>query len=162
MPKTSESPAETRNRSPASASALSACSIRMDTARGPGAPLRKVLRQAFGGDLVARIGGEDLGDQVRVLRVLHRLHREPELDGLVIALAHEERSLEALVARVLPRGDPLLDVVAAGFGDGLGQPLQPLIGLAVEHVRVSAVELVEALDEVAVLRRVDGEGIARA
>src|SRR5713101_6964216 len=110
MPKTSESPAETRKRSPASASALSTCSTRTATARGPGDPLREVLRQALGRDLLAGIGGEDLGDQVRVLRVLHRLHREPGLDRLVIALAHEERPFEPFVARVLPRRDHLLDV----------------------------------------------------
>src|ERR1700681_97295 len=127
MPKTSESPAETRKRSPASANALSTCSTSTATARGSGDPLRKLLRQALGRDLLAGIGGEDLRDQVRVLGIFHRLHREAGLHGLLIALAHEDRPLEPFVARVLPRRDHLLDVVAARLGDDLGQPLKPLV-----------------------------------
>src|SRR5882762_9870828 len=110
MPNTSDSPAETRNSSPASASALRSCSIRLATGR----PL-EVLRPALRRHLVARVGGQDLRDGMRILRVLHRLHREPGLHGLVITLAHEERPLEAFVARVFPRVDDLLDVVGAGL-----------------------------------------------
>src|SRR5215510_7044469 len=108
MPKTSESPAETRKRSPASVSALRSCSARF-AMRGPRlAPLGEILRATLWRHLVAGIGGEDLGNGVRILGILHRLHREAELDGLVIALAHEERSLEALVRGVLPGVDHLL------------------------------------------------------
>src|SRR5437899_858609 len=103
MPNTSDSPAETRNSSPASASALRSCSTRLATGR----PL-EVLSPALRRHLVAGIGCQDLRDRVRVLRVLHRLHREAQLHGLVVALAHEERALEALVARVFPGVDHLL------------------------------------------------------
>src|SRR5437763_5791070 len=114
MPNTSDSPAETRNSSPASASALRSCSIRLAT----GWPL-EVLRAALRGHLVAGIGRQDLRDRVRILRVLHRLHREAGLHGLVIALAHQERALEAVVARVFPGLDDLVDVVGAGLRDHL-------------------------------------------
>src|SRR5262245_61384597 len=126
MPKTSESPAETRNRSPARVSALRSCPARFAT-RGVSTPsLRKVLGATLRRHLVARIGGEDLGDGVRILGILHRLHREAELDGLVIALAHEERPLETLVRGVLPRVDHLLHVVRARRLDDLAHPPQPL------------------------------------
>src|SRR2546427_8832564 len=129
MPNTSESPAETRNRSPASARALRSCSTRLAT----GWPL-EVLSPALRRHLVAGVGGQDLRHRVRILRILHRLHREAQLHGLVVALAHEERALETLVARVLPGVDHLLDVVGAGPGDHLAQPLETLVRLAVEHV----------------------------
>src|SRR5882672_4175499 len=103
MPNTSDSPAETRKRSPARASAFRSCSTRLATA----VPLGEFLRPALRRHLVAGIGGQDLRDRVRILRVLHRLHREAGLHGLVIALAHEERALEALVGRVFPRLDHL-------------------------------------------------------
>src|SRR4029077_6777689 len=105
MPNTSESPADTRKRSPASVSALRSCST----------TLREVLAAALRGRLLARIGREDLRQRVRLLRILHRLYREAELDRLVIALAHEERPLEAVVARVLPRVDHLLYFSRAGL-----------------------------------------------
>src|SRR6267143_4694902 len=104
MPKTSERPAETRKRSPASVSALRSCSPRFATR---GSPLREVLGATLRRHLLARIGRQDLGDRVRILRILHRLDGEAELDRLVIALAHEERALEALVARVFPGLDHL-------------------------------------------------------
>src|SRR5213592_4460090 len=100
MPKTSERPAETRKRSPASVSALRSCSPRFATRGAPGGPLREVLGATLRRHLLARIGRQDLGDRVWILRILHRLDGEAELDRLVIALAHEERALEALVARV--------------------------------------------------------------
>src|SRR6266542_5130474 len=117
MPKTSERPAETRERSPASISALRSSSPRFATRGAPARPLREVLGATLRRHLVARIGREDLGDGVGILGILHRLHREAELHRLVIALAHEERALEALVARVLPGVDDLLHVVGAGFLD---------------------------------------------
>src|SRR6266481_3643134 len=107
MPNTSERPADTRKRSPASVSALRSCST----------TLREVLGATLRGHLLARIGRQDLRHRVRILRVLHRLHREAGLHRLVIALAHEERPLEALVARVLPGVDHLLDVVGARLLD---------------------------------------------
>src|SRR2546426_5162406 len=61
MPNTSESPAETRKRSAASANALSSCSATKATARGSTRdPLRELLRPALRRDLVAGVGGEDL------------------------------------------------------------------------------------------------------
>src|SRR5260370_23556839 len=127
MPKTSERPAETRKRSPASVSALRSCSPRFATRRA--CPLREVLGATLRRHLLARIGRQDLGDRVRVLGILHRLDGEAELDRLVIALAHEERALEALVARVLPGFDHLLHVVGAGLLQHLAEPLTPLVGL---------------------------------
>src|SRR5215475_5521918 len=115
MPKTSESPAETRKRSPARVSALRSCSARFATRGVSTGPLREVLGATLRRHLVAGIGGEDLGDGVRILGILHRLHSEAELDRLVIALAHEERPLETLVRRVLPSVDHLLHVVGAGL-----------------------------------------------
>src|SRR4029453_19633324 len=114
MPNTSDSPAETRNSSPANTRALRSCSIRLAT----GWPL-ELLRPALRRDFLAWIGRQDLRDRVRILRILHRLHREAELHGLVIALTHEERALEAFVARVLPGVDDLLAAVGAGLGDHL-------------------------------------------
>src|SRR5499425_826875 len=125
MPKTSESPAETRKRSPASVSALRSCSARFATRGASTALLREVLRATLRRHLLAGIGGEDLGNGVRILGILHRFHREAELDRLVIALAHEERPLEALVRRVFPGVDHLLHVVGAGLLHALGQPLEP-------------------------------------
>src|SRR5207245_10018634 len=164
MPNTSESPAETRMRSAAGANALSRCSATKATARGSTRdPLRELLRRALRCDLVAGVGGEDLGDRVRILRVLHDLDHEAELHRLVVAFPHQKRALQPLVARPLPRLDHLADVLGRfGFLDYLGQPLQTLIGLAVEHVRVRPVYVVEALEEVRSLRRVDGEGVATA
>src|SRR5215216_3316334 len=105
MPNTKDRPAETRKRSPASASEFSTSSTTTITRGAPALadPLAEVLRVALWRDLVTGVRGEDLGDQVRVLRILHRLHGEPRLHRLVIALAHEERPLEPFVARVLPR-----------------------------------------------------------
>src|SRR5713226_7878767 len=150
MPKTSDRPAETRKRSPASVSALRSCSPRFATRGASTGPLREFLGTTLRRHFLAGIDRQDLGDGVRILGILHRLHREAELHRLVIALAHEERTLEALVARVLPGLDHLLDVVGAGFLDHLAQPLEPLVRLAVEHVGVNAVQIVEALDEVAI------------
>src|SRR5712691_1754245 len=124
MPKTSERPAETRKRSPASVSALRSCSPRFATREASTGPLREVLGAALRRHLLAGIDRQDLGDRVRILGVLHGLHREAELHGLVIALAHEERALEALVARVLPGFDHLLHVVGAGLLDHLAEPLE--------------------------------------
>src|SRR5437870_624138 len=165
MPKTSESPTDTRKRSAESAAASRSCSTTMadDTRRslrGP-ATLREVLSSALRRHLVAGIGRQDLRDQVRVLRVLRRLHDEAGLHRLMIALAHEEWTFQPLVRRVLPGLDHLLDVGGGpSLLDRLGQPLQALVSLAVEHVGVDAVHGVEAFHEVAVLRRVDGEGVA--
>src|SRR5215813_4806050 len=147
MPKTSERPAETRKSSPASVSALRSCSARFST---PTDPLREVLGAALRRHLLAGIGRQDLRNRMRILGILDRLDGKAELDGLVVALAHEERALEPLVARVLPGIDHLLHVVGARLLDHLGEPLEPLVRLAVEHVRIHAVQLVEALDEIAV------------
>src|SRR6266849_3864542 len=98
MPKTSERPAETRKRSPASVSALRSCSPRFATQEASTGPLREVLGAALRRHLLAGIDRQDLGDRVRILGVLHRLHGDAELHGLVIARAHEERALEAFVA----------------------------------------------------------------
>src|SRR5437016_6973856 len=155
MPNTSDSPAETRNRSPARASAFSSCSTTLATDTNP---LRELLRPALRRDLVAGIRRQDLRDQVRVLGILHGLDGEAGLDRLVVALAHEELTLEPVVLRVLPRFDDFLDVVAPGLGDDLREPLEALVRLAVEHVRVDVVHLVEALHERVVLWRVHGEG----
>src|SRR5437764_404385 len=84
MPKTSERPAETRKRSPASVSALRSCSPRFATRGAPGGPLREVLGATLRRHLLARIGRQDLGDRVWILRILHRLDGEAELDRLVI------------------------------------------------------------------------------
>src|SRR5258708_13308843 len=100
MPNTSERPADTRKRSPASVSALRSCST----------TLREVLGATLRGHLLARIGRQDLRHRVRILRVLHRLHREAGLHRLGIPLAHEERPRERLVIRVLPRVTPLLNL----------------------------------------------------
>src|SRR5437879_6920617 len=95
MPNTSESPAETRKRSAASANALSSCSATKATARGSTRdPLRELLRPALRRDLVAGVGGEDLGDRVRILRVLHDLDHEAELHRLVVAFPHQKRALQ--------------------------------------------------------------------
>src|SRR5690349_1618577 len=102
MPNTSESPADTRKRSPARVSALRSCSSRPGTMRRLATRSLEVLGATLRRHLVARIGRQDLRDRVRILRVLDRLHGEAELHRLVVALAHEERTLEALVARVLP------------------------------------------------------------
>src|SRR5262245_49773773 len=120
MPKTSESPAETRKRSPARVSALRSCSARFATRGVSTASLGEVFGATLRRHFLTGIGGEDLGDGVWILGILHRLHREAELDRLVIALAHEERTLEALVRRVLPGVDHLLHVVGAGLLDDLG------------------------------------------
>src|SRR5262249_15029157 len=148
IPKTSESPAETRKRSPASVSALRSCSARFATRGVSTASLGEVLGATLRRHFLAGIGGENLGNGVRILGILHRLHREAELDGRVIALAHEERSLEALVRGVLPGVDPLLHVVSsARLLDDLRQPLESFIRLAVEHVGIDVVHLVETLHE---------------
>src|SRR5207247_11410948 len=158
MPNTSESPAETRKRSAASANALSSCSATKATARGSTRDsLRELLRPALRRDFVAGVGGEDLGDRVRILRVLHDLDHEAELHRLVGAFPHQKRALQPLVARPLPRLDHLVDVLGrVGSLDYLGQPLQPRIGLAVAPVRVRAAHAVDALDEDPTLRSVDG------
>src|SRR5262249_57712775 len=91
MPKTSESPAETRKRSPASVSALRSCSARFATRGASTALLREILRATLRRHLLAGIGGEDLGDGVRILGILHRLHREAELDRLLLPLPPHER-----------------------------------------------------------------------
>src|SRR5215472_15912355 len=152
MPNTSDSPTETRNSSAASPTALSSCSSK----------LREVLRAALRRHALARIRGDDLGDEVRVLGILHGLDDESGLHGLMVALAHEERALAPLVRGVLPGFDDLLDVVGAGLLDDLREPFDALVGLAVEHVGIEPVHVVKALHEVLVARRVDGERIARA
>src|SRR5256886_7213411 len=154
MPKTSESPTDTRKRSAESAAASRSCSTTMadDTRRslrGP-ATLREVLSSALRRHLVAGIGRQDLRDQVRVLRVLRRLHDEAGLHRLMIALAHEEWTFQPLVRRVLPGLDHLLDVVGGARPlDRLGQPLQTLVGLTIEHVGIGAVQGAGALRAVA-------------
>src|SRR5262245_27259077 len=158
MPKTRDSPTETRKSRADSATALRSCSSRIATVSRL---LREVLRTTLRCHLVARVRRENLGNEVRVLRVLDRLDDKTRLDGLMIALPHEELSLEPFVGRILPGLDHLLDVVRARLLDDLGEPLHALVGLAVEHVRVEPVHLVEALHEVPILRRVDGERIAR-
>src|SRR5437879_7990722 len=148
MPNTSESPAETRKRSAASANALSSCSATKATARGSTRdPLRELLRPALRRDLVAGVGGEDLGDRVRILRVLHDLDHEAELHRLVVAFPHQKRTLQPLVARPLPRLDHLVDVlVSVGLLDYLSRPLQTLICLAFEHVSVRSVIILDTFD----------------
>src|SRR5947209_19898186 len=100
MPNTSESPAETRKRSAASANALSGCSAAKATARGSTRdPLRELLRPAPRRDLVAGVGGDDLGGRVRRLRVLHDLDHIGDLGHLVAAFPHQNRGLQPLVTR---------------------------------------------------------------
>src|SRR5262249_52744755 len=68
-------------------------------------------RPALRRDLVAGVRRQDLRNRMRILRILHTLDGEARLHRLVVALAHEERALEALVAGILPRVDDLFDVV---------------------------------------------------
>src|SRR5207247_4268330 len=96
----------------------------------PGGPLREVLGATLRRHLLARIGRQDLGDRVWILRILHRLDGEAELDRLVIALAHEERALEALVARVFPGLDNLLDGVGARLLDRFDTDISTLLYLS--------------------------------
>src|SRR5438309_9762961 len=104
MPNTSESPAETRKRSAASANALSSCSATKATARGSTRdPLRELLRPALRRDLVAGVGGEDLGDRVRKLRDLNDHDHEAEQHRLVVAFQHQQRALQPRLHPPRPR-----------------------------------------------------------
>src|SRR5215470_2721693 len=103
----------------------------------------------------------DLGYRMGISFPVGSFEDEALLDALVVTLAHVNPALQIVDDQVLKRRSQLVGLDAAGLGNaGLEHPLAlPL--LAFELVgHLTAVLLLPKLDELLVLRVVDGEGVA--
>src|SRR5215471_6382255 len=141
------------------------------TAGGPtgcGPPARKASPVAVTGAPairrrhLARIDLDDLADRLGELLVLGDLHHEALVLALVVAFAHQHRSLDAGDVEPLHRPDDLHWLGGARLLDGGEQDHQRLVHLAVGPVRdLVLVFGLEGGDERPVFRNVVGDGKAR-
>src|SRR5262249_3614113 len=135
---------------------------------GYGPPARKASPVAVAGAPAIRrrhlawIDLDDLADRLGELLVLGDLHHEALILALVVALAHQPRTLDAGHVEPLHRLDDLLRLGRARLLDGGKQDHQRLVHLAVGPVRdLVLVFGLEGGDERPVFRNVVGDGIAR-
>src|SRR5215475_10650613 len=180
MPKISVSPHAMKNRIEACESALRHCArmkpnqfigdlARTRAAGGPagyGPPAREASPVAVAGAPairrrhLARIDLDDLAHRLGELLALGDLHHEALILALVVALAHQHRSLDAGDVEPLHRPDDLHRLRRARILDGGEQDHQRLVHLAIGPVRDLVLVLAhERFAERLVLRDVVGERI---